>query len=66
MAWRSGASGVVRAPANVRPAATTPVVPIMPVVRPPARSPDSTIADTVVFPFVPVMPISCRAAAGSP
>ena len=66
MAWRSVASGVVRAPWWATPATRTPTVPISPVVRPAARSPDSTIVATVVLPFVPVIPIICSPRAGSP
>ena len=55
MDCRSVASGVVRTASNLRPATSTPIVPIRPVVKPDNCHSCLTKLALVVFPFVPVM-----------
>ena len=57
IACRSGASGVVRAEANLASPIRVSTVPMRPVLAPSPRSADSTRYAVVVLPLVPVMPI---------
>jgi hypothetical protein len=66
MACRSVASGVVRTLSTTRSPSRVSTVPISPVVRPAARSPDSTRYAVEVLPAVPVIPIIVSRAVGSP
>jgi hypothetical protein len=66
IACRSVASGVVRTLLIARSPSRVSTVPIRPVVRPSARSPDSTRYAVEVLPAVPVMPIMVSFDVGSP